>query len=160
MAIQNSVQVANLVAVPKVELSVKQRDGRVRIARFDFTQSGAGSAADDGNLCDLPAGARILAGLSYFRNSASVGTQTLSFGTRAHKNAQTGATIAESATRFINASTAGATAGFYRMADCNGANFTVDQDTVLGEARVFVRFGTAGPSNGQVISGEFAYVVD
>lgn len=160
MAVQNSTQVANLVAVPKVELSVKQRDGRVRIARFDFTQSGAGSAADEGNLCDLPAGARILAGLSYLRNSASVGTQTLSLGTRAHRNAQTQAVIAENATRFWNVSTAGATAGFYRLADSNGAAFTDDQDTVLGEARVFVRFGTAGPSNGQKITGEFAYVVD
>lgn len=160
MAVQNSTQVANLVAVPKVELSVKQRDGRVRIARFDFTQVGAGSAADEANLCDIPAGARILAGLSYLRNSASVGTQTISLGTRAHRNAQTGATIAENFNRFWNVSTAGATAGFYRLADSNGAAFTDDQDTVLGEARVFARFGTAGPSNGQKLTGEFAYVVD
>jgi hypothetical protein len=162
MAVQNSSQVANLVAVPKVELSVKQRDGRVRIARFDFAQVGAGAANDEANLCDLPAGARVLLGLCYIRNSAADATQTISLGTRAHKNAQTGATIAENAIRWLNVSTLGANAIYTMFPAANGyAGAALDDtDTVLGEARVFVKFGTAGPSAGKKLTGEMFYVVD
>lgn len=160
MAIVKSTQATAVDASPRQELSVKESRGRVRTVRFDYTQVGAGGIGDQIELCDLPAGARILAGLSYIRFSASTATATASLGTRAHTNAQTGAAIAENATRFWNASTSIATAGRYILGDANGSQFVDDKDTILGTARVFLTDAVAALANGTRVSGEIAFIVD
>src|SRR5262245_36822835 len=107
MAVTNekSTQMTKLTSSPKQELSVKELDGRLRVARFDHTQGAA--AGDIGSTVDLvrlPAGARVLPRFSYLLSTATFGAaRTLSIGTRAHKNAQTGATIAEAAARLMSA---------------------------------------------------------
>lgn len=58
---QNSTEYANLVASPPRRNRPDQQHGRVRIAYFTFTQSGAGDANSLVNLCKIPAGrGRIL----------------------------------------------------------------------------------------------------
>lgn len=159
---ENSAQVAKLVSVPKVELSVKERDGRVRIARFDFTQgAAAGDANSTQNLLDLPAGARLLANLSFIQWDAFGAARVLDIGLRAHKNAQTGATIAENATAINSAIDVAAAGRASLAADANGAiGVAGDTLTVLGEARVFstVTGGTIPAAT--KLRGDFAYVVD
>src|SRR5258708_2410328 len=159
MATTKSVQATNVDATPRVELSVKQSRGRVRTVRFDYTQIALGSIADEIELCDLPAGARILAGLSYLRLGVGTASETISIGTRAHVNAQTGAAVAQNASRFAAAVAANATPSFQTFAAIAGA-MADDQDTVLGTARVYVTVAGAGAAAGQKFTGEIAFIVD
>jgi len=168
MAVTNekSTQMTKLTSVPKQELSVKERDGRVRIARFDHVQgAAAGDIGSTADLFQLPAGARILGNLSWIKYSAFGVARTLSVGTRAHRNAQTGAVIAESAARLISAlavDTAGKTtfaSGTHNSVI--GAGVMVqDQDTVLGECTVFATVAGGTWPAAATESGDAAYVVD
>lgn len=159
MAITKSTQATAVDATPRQELSVKQSRGRVRTVRFDYTQVALGSIADEIELCDLPAGARILAGLSYIRGTAGTALETISIGTRAHVNAQTGAAIAQNASRFASAQPANATPFFVTFAAIAGA-MADDQDTVLGTARVYITVAGAGAAANQKFTGEIAFIVD
>lgn len=160
MAVTNekSVQMTNLDAVPRKELPANELGGRVRAARFDFTQgAAAGDPGSTADLCKLPARARVLAGLSYIRWSAFGAARTLDIGTRAHKNAQTGADIAANAARFVSALDVSA-AGFATLA--SNAQMAGDTDTVLGEAVVYATVAGGTIPAGATLKGEIVYVVD
>lgn len=159
MAITKSTQATKVDSTPRQELSVRESRGRVRTVRFDYTQVALGAIADEIELCDLPAGARILAGLSYVRTGVGTALETYSLGTRAHVNAQTGATIAQSAARFAAGVAANATPAFNTLAAVAGA-MALDTDTVLGTARVYATIAGAGAAAGQAWSGEIAFIVD
>jgi hypothetical protein len=159
MATTKSTQATKVDAIPRQELSVRESRGRVRTVRFDYTQVALGAIADEIELCDLPAGARILAGLSYVRTGVGTASETYSLGTRAHVNAQTGATIAQSAARFAAGVAANATPAFNTLAAVAGA-MALDTDTVLGTARVYVTIAGAGAAAGQAWSGEISFIVD
>lgn len=164
MAVTNekSTQVTKLTATPKQELSVKERDGRVRIARFDFTQSAAaGDIGSTQDLCDLPAGARVLANLSFIQWDAFGVARTLDIGLRAHKNAQTGAVVAENATAINSAIDVSAAGRAALAADANGAiGVAGDTLTVAGEARIFATVAGGTIPAGTKLRGDIAYVVD
>lgn len=164
MAVTNekSTQVTKLTASPKQELSVKERDGRVRIARFDFTQSAAaGDATSTQDLCDVPAGARILANPSFIKWDAFGAARTLDIGLRAHKNAQTGAAVAENATAINSAIDVSAAGRASLATDANGAIAAAgDSLLVAGEARVFTTVAGGTIPAGTTLRGDIAYVVD
>ena len=63
MANHKSVQITKLDAVPAERLETHELGGRVRPAYFEFTVPvGNAAIADTVELCELPAGARILGG--------------------------------------------------------------------------------------------------
>lgn len=159
MAVTKSVQATNVDATPRVELSVKQSRGRVRTVRFDYTQVALGAISDEIELCNLPAGARLLAGLSYVRTGVGTALETYSLGTRAHVDAQTGLPVAQNATRFAAGVAANATPAFNTLAAVAGA-MALDTDTIAGTARVYATIAGAGAAAGQVWSGEIAFIVD
>ena len=159
MAVKQSTQITRIDAHPRATLPVQEHRGKFRVARFDFTQAGAGAIGDDAELCELPAGARILGGQSYIRSSAGSALETMSVGTRAHTNVVTGDVIPENATRFGTGIACNATPAFNTFASFNGA-MAGDTDSMLGKVRVFIRFAGAGPPNGQKFTGEIIFVVD
>src|SRR5690348_14028481 len=113
MALQKSTQCTRIDA--GTILPIKEFRALVRTVRFDYTQVGAGSIGDQVELCDLPAGARIIAGLSYIRTSAGNASETYSVGTRAHRDETTGAgfpLVAENPTRFGTAISANTVPAF------------------------------------------------
>jgi len=96
MATTNSTQYGNTVAVPPVMNAVHEAHGRVRVAAFDYTQSGAGTAGDYVNLVKLPAGAiRVLS--VYVAFSAFGASRTLDLGYGAYTALSNGATVAADA---------------------------------------------------------------
>ncbi len=160
MAITNekSTQITKLSAQPRQELAVDQVAGRLRVARFDFTQGAvAGDVGSTAELCRLPAGARILANLSYIRWSAFGVARTLDVGLRAHKNAQTGAQVAEAAAALVNDLNV-ASAGVANLA----SNGTIAGDSykVAGEADVFATVAGDTIPAGATLKGDIVYVVD
>lgn len=160
MAVTNekSTQVTDLTASPKKELDVRQLHARTRTARFDFTQgAAAGDATSTQDLCTIPAGARILGNLSFIRQSAFGAARTLDVGTRAHKNAQTGANVAEDADRFITALDVAAAGRSSFAADGTMAG---DQDTLLGEATIFSTVAGGTIPVAATLQGEVVYVID
>jgi hypothetical protein len=160
MAVTQSTQLTKTDANPRVELSVREKGGRIRVARFDYAVPPGGlSIADQLELCDLPTGARIIAGLSTIRSSGGPALGTINIGTRAHVNAQTGAAIPENATRFASGQAADPTPYFKTFAALTGA-MPDDTDVILGQCRVFLTFMTSGPVNGQKLRGEIAFIVD
>ena len=108
MATFNSTEYANNVAVPVVMNDVCDEHGRVRVMSFTYTQSGAGTAGDTVNLCNLPGGSIRVLGTST-TYSAFGASRTIKLGHTAYVNlAKT--TVAASSTAFL-ASTSIATAG-------------------------------------------------
>jgi hypothetical protein len=164
MAVTNekSTQVTKLTASPKQELSVKERDGRVRMARVDYTQSAAaGDIGSTQELCQLPAGARILGNLSFLAVSAFGAARTLDIGTRAHRNAQTGALVPEAAASINSAVDVSAAVRFSLAADANGpVNAGGDTLTFTGEVFVFSTVAGGTIPAGATIKGDIAYIVD
>lgn len=79
---QNSTEYANVaVTSPPVRNRPDQQHGRVRIATFTFTQSGAGDIASLFNLCTIKAGrGRIIKNLCGISTSAWGASATLNIG--------------------------------------------------------------------------------
>lgn len=82
---QNSTQYANEIADPVVLGNPYDKHGKIRVAYFDFTQSGAGDANSLVNLVKLPGGrVRVLLSLSMIRNSDFGAGRTLDVGWTAY----------------------------------------------------------------------------
>ncbi|MDP2619906.1 MAG: hypothetical protein Q8P46_06970 [Hyphomicrobiales bacterium] len=78
---QVSDQIANTQAVPEVKNKVSDLTGKVRFARFDFTQVGAGDAASTVDLVKMPHGRiRIVPILSRLVAAAFGAARTLDVG--------------------------------------------------------------------------------
>jgi len=156
---EKSLQITELDATPRRELSVKEYRGRVRAVRFDHTRVATGSDPDTVELCRLPAGARLLGGLSFIRWTAGGAALVGAIGTRAHVNAQTGAVVTESAARFQTA--LAFTAAGLAFFSANSVMLTaVDKDTILGEATVFMTTSALAAPIGFKVTGELFYVLD
>jgi hypothetical protein len=108
MATFNSTQYANTVAVPAVMNDACDEHGRVRVAAFTYTQSGAGADGDNVLLAKLPGGnVRVLQiSVTY---SAFGASRTLKVGHTGYTTIAN-ASVAASTTAFL-ASTSIATAG-------------------------------------------------
>ncbi|WP_414464361.1 hypothetical protein [Hyphomicrobium sp. DY-1] len=87
MAVTNqlSTQKANAAASPKVMNPAGDEGGKLRIARFNFVQAGAGDATSTVDLVDLPRGrVNIVTALSKVAWSAFGSARTLDIGLRAY----------------------------------------------------------------------------
>lgn len=93
---QVSTQATSQVAA-NAHLEPNETSGRLRIAYYDFTQSGAGDAGSTVDLHYLPAGRiRIMSKLSYITCSAFGAARTLDIGYTAYTD-QAGASVAADA---------------------------------------------------------------
>lgn len=83
---ENSNQYANTVAEPRVKNPTHEAHGRVRLARFNFTQgAAAGDAGSLARLVRLPKGrVRVLLPLSRIAHSALGASRTLDLGWEAY----------------------------------------------------------------------------
>lgn len=151
MATTNSTQYGNTVAVPPVMNAVHAEHGRVRIAAFDYTQSGAGTTGDDVNLVNLPAGAiRVLE--VYVAFSAYGSSRTLDLGYSAYTELSDGSTTAADPDA-ISANTDISSAGTVTSV----AN---DQISSTGGVIVKAQVNDAAPPDGATLNGWVLYVVD
>jgi len=83
---QNSTQYANTQADPRVMNPTHDAHGRLRVARFNFTQSGVGDAGSLVRLVKLPSGKiRVILPLSRVACSALGASRTLDLGWAAHQ---------------------------------------------------------------------------
>jgi len=85
MATFYSEQVTKLDSVPAEPINVDELHGKVRIARFDYTQVAEGAADSVIQLCKIPAGRiRILGKESAVYHNLTTGTVDLDIGWAAH----------------------------------------------------------------------------
>lgn len=83
---QNATQYGNTQADPRVMNPTHEAHGRLRVARFNFTQSGAGDAGSIVRLVKLPKGkVRAILPLSRVAFSALGASRTLDLGWQAHQ---------------------------------------------------------------------------
>lgn len=81
MTTQNSTQYANQIAIPPIIMEAEQFYGKLRVMKYNFTQSGVGSAGSLARLVKLPVGKVMLcAGLSQCKVSALGSGRTLHLG--------------------------------------------------------------------------------
>lgn len=99
---QNSTQYANQIAVPPVIMEAGVNYGKLRVAQFNFTQSGVGSAASVARLYRLPAGkVTLYCGQSQVKTSAMGASRVLDIG-YAQYIGQTGTTVSAAAAAINN----------------------------------------------------------
>ena len=95
MATFYSEQITKLDAVPAEPIDIDELHGKVRIARFDYTQVAEGAIATVIELVKLPAGSvRVLGTNSVLYHSALGTGVTLDIGWAAYKAQSTGAAVA------------------------------------------------------------------
>lgn len=84
---ENSNQYANTLAEPRIQNPTHEAHGRLRFARFNFTQGGAaGDAGSIASLVKLPKGKlRVILPLSRVAHSALGASRTLDLGWEAHR---------------------------------------------------------------------------
>ena len=86
MANYLSTQMTALAARPIVKLGVQEVGGRLRAIPFDYIVPAGGlAAADTIDLCEVPAGARMIGGSLAFPIAGAARTMTLGDGTTADK---------------------------------------------------------------------------
>lgn len=156
---QNSDQYANTIATPRVANPTHEAHGRLRVARFTFTQSGAGDAGSLVRLAGLPKGrVRVILPLSRIAFSAMGASRTLDLGWEAH--------VADDGSGAVAADPNGLDDGI----DASGAGAVVPGGTVGGDETVLfaslagvtvtaqVNDGTI--PDGATLSGHLVYVMD
>jgi hypothetical protein len=80
-----STQITNMEAVPVTRVHAVDLGGKLRVAYFDYTQSGAGDAGSTVELVKLPAGRiRVIGALSKIKFSAFGASRVLDIGYKAH----------------------------------------------------------------------------
>jgi hypothetical protein len=83
---QDSTQLANTVAEPRVKNPTTDAHGRLRFARFSFVQSGVGDAGSIARLVRLPKGkVRVILPLSRVAFSALGASRTMDLGWEAYQ---------------------------------------------------------------------------
>ena len=85
MANWKSTQITLLDNRPIDKLSVQEAGGRLRAIPFSFVAAGVVAIADTIELCEVPAGARIIGGSLIFSAAGASRTVTLGDGTDADK---------------------------------------------------------------------------
>lgn len=98
MATFYSEQITKLIAVPAEPIDVDELHGKIRIARFDYTQVAEGAIGTVIQLVKLPAGAVRVIGTNSVLYHSALGTGvTLDIGWAAYTNQLTGAAVAADA---------------------------------------------------------------
>lgn len=158
---QKSTQETNRTAVPQVQGTTQELHGRIRIAYFNFTQSGAGDANSLVNLVTLPPGkVRLLKPSSVFICSAFGAARTLDIGFLAHTKLD-GTAVAASIDTILDGADVSAAAGVACGADTNGLG---TDPTILFDSKegVTIQAKVLGDTipDAATLKGYFQYVVD
>ncbi|NBN64130.1 hypothetical protein [Pannonibacter tanglangensis] len=158
MTNQFSAQLAMTRAMPRERIRPTEYQGRIRVAYFNFTQSGQGPANATAQLIHLPEGrVRILRHLSMVSTSAFGAGRTLNVGFAAYRNL-IGDAVAANETALIAARdvAAAASAAPSAAAGADPTLYLESRDGVDVYARVL---GNTIP-DGAKIWGMLAYVTD
>ena len=157
---ENSIQYANTVAEPRVRNPTHEAHGRLRFARFNFTQgAAAGDAGSLARLVRLPKGrVRLVLPLSRVAHSALGASRTIDLGWEAHV-ADDGSGDVAADPNGLDDGVDGATAGAFVPGGTVGGDETrlfASLDGVVITAQV--NDGTI-PA-GATLDGHLAYVMD
>lgn len=160
---ENSDQVDNMEALPPVRLNTNELGGRLRIARFSFTQ---GAAAGDANstvdLVKLPPGktVTILKDLCNINHSAFGAGRTLDIGYIAHTNLD-GTAVAADVDALLDGADV-SSAGNIPMGTGTGAVGTSNVLTLNARAAVTIQGICLGDTLpvGATLNGYIVYVED
>lgn len=155
---ESSTQVGNVEASPPVLLDPRDNHGRVRFARFSFTQgAAAGDATSKQRLVKLPAGkVRVILPLSRVAHSAFGAARTLSLGHEAYETA--GVAVAEDLADLDTGVDVSA-AGSFIPTGTLGGDETKEFDSDEGVVITASNAGGTIPA-AATLQGHIAYVVD
>jgi hypothetical protein len=156
---QDSAQLANIAAEPRVMNPTTDTHGRVRFARFSFVQSGAGDAVSFARLVGLPKGrVRVILPLSRVAFSAMGASRTMDVGWEGY--------VADDGSGAVAADPYGLDDGVdVASAGAVIPGGTVGSDETLLFASLTGAVLTAQVNDGTIpdgatLSGHFAYVMD
>lgn len=157
---QKSIQVGKMEATPLDALKPDELHGRIRLAYFTFTQSGAGDANSIIDLVKLPPNSRLLKNVSRIGHSAFGAARLLDIGYEAY-NKQDGSTVAASVDTIqdgldVAAAAANVALGVGTNADDSPTIDFDNRDFVVIQAKVLVDT----IPDGATLEGYFEYVVD
>ena len=155
---QQSAQLALVEADPARPNPVHEWGGRLRLALFDFTQSGAGDAGSIAELVKLPAGhVRLILPLSRIGFSALGASRTMDLGWAAYAD-HAGAAVAADPNGLddgVDVSSAGSVNPSGTVGGGETMLFSAQDGLVLTAQ---INDGTI--PNGATLKGWFVYVVD
>jgi hypothetical protein len=157
---QKSDLLTNLAAVPVVLNDLDKAGGSVHSKVFSFTQVGAGDAGSTADLCDIPAGARVLEEISFVKHSAFGAAAILDIGFKTYTKAD-GTSVTGVADKFLDGADVAASGTKYLGTGTNAApvSYKVDEAVKEGFVTVQAKETTAGIPNGATIDGILFYVV-
>lgn len=154
---QKGTQVTNFDAEPAVMEETSDVHGRLRIAYFDHTQSGAGDATSSVEVVRLPPGTvRLLGALSRVEHNWTTASATMDIGWDAYTDLDGDAVAADSdgIDDGIDVDTAGATA--------IGSALTADTKVFISRDGVSIRLTSQDTAiaDTDTASGYLVYVLD
>jgi len=154
---QKSTQVTNFDAEPAVMEETSDIHGRLRIAYFDHTQSGAGDATSSVEIVRLPPGTvRLLGALSRIEHAWTTASATMDVGWDAYTDLDGDAVAADAdgLDNGIDVDTAGVTA--------IGSTQAADTKTFISRDGVSIRLTSQDTAiaDTNTASGYLVYVVD
>ena len=156
---QDSAQLANTAAEPRVMNPTTEAHGRLRFARFSYTQSGAGDAGSVARLIRLPKGrVRIVLPLSRVAFSAMGASRTLDLGWEAYAAADGSGDVAADPNGLddgVDVSSAGAVV----PAGTVGSDETMLFDSMAGIV-LTAQINDGTIPDAATLSGHIAYVMD
>jgi len=160
---EKSTQVTNMEATPPVRLAAGELHGRMRIARFTFTQgAAAGDANSTADLVKLPAGKNVtlLKNLSRITCSALGAARVVDIGHTGYTNID-GTVIAAAADNLLDGGDVSAAATLSMGAGTNGltANDAVVFNSRGGATLQAKVTGGTIPA-GATLNGYFVYIED
>lgn len=156
---QDSAQLANSAAEPRVMNPTTDAHGRLRFARFSFTQSGAGDAGSIARLVRLPKGrVRVILPLSRVAFSAMGASRTMDVGWESYAEADGSGDVAADPNGLddgVDVSSAGAVVPGGTL----GGDETLLFDTLAGVV-LTAQINDGTIPDGATLSGHVAYVMD
>lgn len=160
VTVQNSTEYANTLAFPQVRNGTTDWRGRLRILRFNFTQTnGNGDVGSSANLVKLPAGrVRVFLHMSRVVNSTFGVGRTLDLGWAAYYSGVDGSAVIADPDG-LDAAQSVASAGSYNPTGTVGGDETYLFDSASGVLITATVGGDTIP-NSATISGYIVYVHD
>lgn len=160
MAIFDSTQYANQVAIPPVLDSANKSYGKLRFQEITFTKVGAGADGDDIRLIKLPPGRVTLLGgkLSFLRFSAFGASRVWKLGYLAYKN-KLGVDVAQSLSAIQSAVDISAAVETHLLLAAQAAFGSITFESLSGVTLIGEVTGGTIP-DGATIGGGLVYSVE
>ena len=168
VTIENSVQLANQLAHPPVEMESHYIYGKLRVYRFEFTQGAAlGDALSSQRLIRLPAGkVTLFAPMCWAKNSAWSATAVLDIGWEAYRD-KSGVVVAADPDGLVVGMTVATASAAWNFAaptgGTQGAGISGNLQMTFESSSGVVIYGntrTAGPAAGGTLKGFITVAVE